>query len=1350
MASVNDRAHAEGSKLEGREQMGHGQAAKRRRARRHPIAWTVGVLIFLCFILFLLIPTFLSTRWGANLVGRGLSQTMPGSVHLGRLRLSWVGSQSASDIELLNPSGKRVATIESVTVSASLWRLLWGSTDLGQVRIVKPMLTISFTPGGESDLREALGSNLCSPVGLPVARAGLAKSRRPRLYTGTYSITGGTIVTELPTSTTVRFEQLAFSFALPRSLRNISVFLSTDVVQDSKRGRIGIEADALRVEQKSASFRLLPTQGSALDAEMANVPVAGLDGLLSGFYPEFQGVLTELLGPVLSAHSQASVARGFQLEAHSAHLQAAATGELQQSRLQLTGPARAELTITPLASEKIFPLLPRAANMRLVEPATLAFDLPTLEMAWSGSDLSDMRGEGRLSLKGVQLVHPFTGPFSLQRLEIDALLNGRSQRATLTSTLVLAMGDLLGQINAHLEDEAFLIPGSVTSFALRSDRFPTPLFEPFVHKQGLLPDLFGPWLSLLIEGKWGETTGHLTASAESETLKLPPFSLRLGQEIELEEPSELRLSLRPIAWTKLMPSGFPFRLLEPAELALAITDFSMPQAWPVFPSQMRLNAAFSGPHIHLTGLPQQGVVSLRDVHALLSGEPLADLMLEGVVEIFFPNSTGAWVRAIGDTLPITLHAQGQVGSNWVFNFPRFLLWVQSRLFSLRAEAALQDYRDLRLLAPVEVHYTATPDWTRSLTSSSGLPLLAEPAELNLRIAPTTFDLSQLALSQMTLSAHLGATRIAFAGSGTPQLDGVTADAVLNDPLNTLRVSFSGATSAENGGRQGRLAGTVAAANFLSDGKWRWCDATLRSQITGTAVPTLLLGTLGRRGDLDHIWGPFVDLQLTTALRGLCPPQGEFSARFDANNFHASCALLLAEELSLRDPAQPIDVRWRVTPEGFAALLARAPYRPPLLLAQPTEITARVEALNWPLKGRAPASDKPLLALSGSAMETQLQLDRTREELLLSHWGLRARVASDHSLSLEAGGQATETGSVTPQTGDFSLHLSYNRQAGTPSLKLDSQLAHFSTRWLLALLPIQPSQVRPLALLLGHQTSGSATAQLVAGEGSLELDFEASRASAQVRARIEQGLLYLTAPLTAQATIDPELGLLVLRSLNPLLLSTARSDQPATLTISPEGFSLPVRPLDLARLNLGSGELDLNQLWIANRGSVALMLALFPASSTSSQSEMRAWATPIYFEARDGTITLKRADLLLDRSLQLATWGSLSLPQNRLRLTVAVPGYSLRKVLRMDGIPDSEYLLLPVRGSLQGASIDYPRAAAAIAAIVARATGRVEGIVTGMALDIVTGTARKKTEIPPPTTQPFPWANEVEWPPYQRK
>ncbi|AMV39195.1 hypothetical protein [Planctomyces sp. SH-PL62] len=127
-----------------------------RRLRRLLIG--VALLSISFFIVLASTPTLLSTSPARGILTRQINKKLqPGRITLGGASLSWTRGLLFNDVALLDPSGKIVATAESVRTERGLLALLTSRSDYGTIWMAGATADIERRADGSVDVLDALG-----------------------------------------------------------------------------------------------------------------------------------------------------------------------------------------------------------------------------------------------------------------------------------------------------------------------------------------------------------------------------------------------------------------------------------------------------------------------------------------------------------------------------------------------------------------------------------------------------------------------------------------------------------------------------------------------------------------------------------------------------------------------------------------------------------------------------------------------------------------------------------------------------------------------------------------------------------------------------------------------------------------------------------------------------------------------------------------------------------------------------------------------------------------------------------------------------------------------------------------
>lgn len=237
-------------------------------------------------------------------------------------------------------------------------------------------------------------------------------------------------------------------------------------------------------------------------------------------------------------------------------------------------------------------------------------------------------------------------------------------------------------------------------------------------------------------------------------------------------------------------------------------------------------------------------------------------------------------------------------------------------------------------------------------------------------------------------------------------------------------------------------------------------------------------------------------------------------------------------------------------------------------------------------------------------------------------------------------------------------------------------------------------------------------------------------SLKIEGNISNDILTLRSPAVAEMNVNALLKQPELAKRSPFNLISSTTN-PLKLNIAPQGFQIPFN-FDLKKLQAESLQLELGMIAFKREGPLSKILQKF---NSSSNEPFMVWFTPTYMSVRDGVVTLNRTDLLLMHTYPLATWGTIDLIQDRLRLILGVPADALAKFYQLPFFKSKEMITLPVVGSIKSPKIDTSNFELKLSALTAKTIGGVAGQIIGSAVDL----SSNSEPIPAPTSV-VPWAN----------
>ena len=276
--------------------------------------------------------------------------------------------------------------------------------------------------------------------------------------------------------------------------------------------------------------------------------------------------------------------------------------------------------------------------------------------------------------------------------------------------------------------------------------------------------------------------------------------------------------------------------------------------------------------------------------------------------------------------------------------------------------------------------------------------------------------------------------------------------------------------------------------------------------------------------------------------------------------------------------------------------------------------------------------------------------------------------------------------------------------------------------------------REITPLFGKLLDFSVEGNFKEMSGPLQADLSGEHGKIKLRSQLDGGILKLKEPFEGNFIASPELGSKVLGKVLPLFGELLSSQNPITITISPENFHFPLTSLDLRKVQIGKGVINAGRMQFSNAGELQKLLGLLQAAG---EKEIAIWVTPLFLSMNNGVLSLSRMDMLLVDRYHLATWGQIDFGKDSVDMVIGITGEALSYALKIPSLSKNEMLQLPLKGKTRNAKIDQTKAATRIASILAKQRGGSEGFILGTAIDIAGG---KPPKIPSPTTSPLPWGD----------
>lgn len=416
-------------------------------------------IIVLLILIVLLLPVAgyfaLPPIAGAMIPGvleRAAANKIDGSLNVDSASFSWSGTQRITGIELADPEGNPVATVD-LSMKAGLLDLVLGSRDLGTITI-SGNADITRNADGSTNLQRALGKLLDpdKPKDPDAKPASLPRNLKARLELAGFNAS----YTDLQTGRVARLSNITIDALLapdtPFSLDATADLRASEAADPNATGEPArLAANINLTDWSDAEGRLTPEKSAAdLSLSIDRVRTAILDDAL-----QQRGLLVDLLGDTSTTTLKAALSResavlDFRFESPRAAV--TLDGTVTDRVLRLNQPAVLELrTISPALADRAFQAVP-----------------------WVGS-IEKTAADGPATITLSSLTLPLTGALEGFDADLTVDLGAASFQASpeFARVLSLANWDVSGQVGRRLEP----LNLTVRSGTLSYDEFAVPVGE---------------------------------------------------------------------------------------------------------------------------------------------------------------------------------------------------------------------------------------------------------------------------------------------------------------------------------------------------------------------------------------------------------------------------------------------------------------------------------------------------------------------------------------------------------------------------------------------------------------------------------------------------------------------------------------------------------------------------------------------------------------------------------------------------------------------------------------------------------------------------------------------------------
>jgi len=1080
------------------------------------------------------IPTMISSSWGKSKLISWINQSIPGTVTLNSLSLTWRGPQQLQGMDLVDSQGGPVLSLEHLNMNTSLFDLIRRSSFAGALEWESLNIHLVGDSEGNTNLLKALDKSCCTSS--HPARPVVIDLKNTN---GKINLTDNTPMTLQMTGETQK-DGLKGKFLMDAEMHGMTL---QEVLQNS-----GTLAETL-ASRSDVDLKV--------HADIANFPIDLLDQVISLKSSSFSGVLKELLGDTLNLTiNQQSAANGISVKiAGKTPTLNLSADVLVDQMLTLAKPAQATLKLTPDSAKQLMQWLKIATPWELASPVTAAMSISDLQVPLKllKSSIRNLDAESigltaNLDMSQADLINTHSRePLTLRNLQVAVTTAADTPKASvdISGEAIHANQPATIQLNVSIPKKTLLkdtsklslrdvtIEGSMT-------KTPVAFLASFIPSPIPLSALLGPHADLSFSIQPENNRPLAAIQFKSERLEIPRMTFWLDHQITLHKSSPILFKVNPAMMSQLFPA-LEAQLQGPATAQLMVNTCCISLEHLTSPLQTMqkwdLDATLKISSARFSHVPAIGAFSLNDFlvrfsatpkdppelsssfHFLPEGQDLLGTVLgkKAQIKTSVTFETGAKGEPVAKVLKMDFTSDATIknlATRWFFD-------PQSSLISVNfTGSTLAKENHPIQIDPQEPLPLTDSDW-RKFRGEHMAGKFRGSASLRDWNKGDAIDFQQSTLN-LRGSADALPTELLSMLSGKQELIAILGDTVdLSVDVDTaLSEQGNGTLSLDLNSNHLSCALDLALGEVIQLGKKR--PATLALTMTPQSYAAL------RRYLNKEDQGQFTLTEPTTAtltLHSLKIPrsqtvfQGGIEGDFFLDRFVGK------DTLSNNT----------ITLDSFQGHIS-------------SNNIAEAVHFNMQTQGK-----------HAQGIATAGKIEGT----------LNNGFYPDGSLNQK------------------DLSLSFNANINTLPVTLLCQFVC-----------LDPKLKQKIEAVIGPTLNANIQAQLQQMNGPFFADVQGNNGRLTVDAYLNNGIMTLNKDMQAQLTVTPELGEYVLKDLIPILGGMISAEHPISLTINKEGFFLPLRNISPLTVQIPRGTLNLGKVRFSEKSQIAKAFNLLIPDSTS--------------------------------------------------------------------------------------------------------------------------------------------------------
>ena len=410
--------------------------------KRPPVFLWILILVFLLLATLTIIPPVLSTKTGTGWLVNYMNHKIEGKLSIDHLSLSLWNTQSIQGIRMIDPHQKPLLNCSEIKSDSPLWKILFFH-EIGLCTLSHPEFYIRNDSPPTATVIPEYHFQKASLV--PTLQIGMIPIRKwIHNITGKCEIIDGKIEVLSLNADPISFSNIQSLIHIPKTEHFITAKLSCA----TNNGSVQMDAELKSLDRETPSI--------SLTTHLFQLPIQGIDQIISQFSPQFNGILLNAIGSSITMDLQASFdANTFKvsLDATSPQLNASLSAEAKDAWIRLQKPSYISMTLTPLFIQKAAQILPFLCEISLEAPETIQFALKefSIPILKQKADLSSMTLKGELTSSKNISMKAFEMPFILESLNMGLAVSKGHLVIELISHLSLSNSSLNQYLGSSLD-----------------------------------------------------------------------------------------------------------------------------------------------------------------------------------------------------------------------------------------------------------------------------------------------------------------------------------------------------------------------------------------------------------------------------------------------------------------------------------------------------------------------------------------------------------------------------------------------------------------------------------------------------------------------------------------------------------------------------------------------------------------------------------------------------------------------------------------------------------------------------------------------------------------------------------